>query len=360
MADTQALQAAVDTADLIHLAPNAEYVVASVDFHEGITIDGHGSTVRRPANAPNWTRTFTNENRLPPASADDRAPIRLRNMTIDGNLVEQGPWQGYELEQAMLVSISGNPGGPGRQPFLTENVKVINSPSDGLHLNRNVRATLVNTEGVDCFRGGITVTGGHTIVEIVGYTGSGDVCGAHLDIEIDSAGYGGSKTITVNGTDVADLTPIGVGKSTQISAYGDSRITFTRMTALSGLYVYNREGVTQFIDSEIHVSSAPYTGQMLMPGRTTFRDTTMVVHGHGDEPGTVYGHQITWYPSGWDTHPGVVTYDNVTWEAVGFAPGDVLDAAVRTDSASTDQAARVVVVGGDLGPFARTVAWQTT
>ena len=55
-----------------------------------------------------------------------------------------------------------------------------------------MEARFSDCAAVDCFRGGITVTGGHSVVQVSNFVGQGETHRSGLQWEIDGAGFGGS------------------------------------------------------------------------------------------------------------------------------------------------------------------------
>ena len=193
--DTDALQAAVDAVrdaggGTVRLRADAVYLVSSVDIQHGLTIDGQGARIVRPARHTNGVRTLTTQNRPARTAEDHASPIVLRDLTVDGNIQEQGEFRAYEQEQSSLIFLNGQRDTPYRQVVRISDVTVMDSVSDGIHLWTNTEASITDLRGVDCFRGGLTITGGDNLVRVDGYRGSGEFTGAHIDIELDTLSNG--------------------------------------------------------------------------------------------------------------------------------------------------------------------------
>lgn len=119
----------------------------------------------------------------------------IDGFTFDGNMSNMNwTYNTYNQEQGsslLLQGAGGNGGGSVdvRGKFLVRNLNFINSVSDGLHIVQNSDVILGGgLTAKDCFRGGLVMTGGNSIV-----VGGGMVSNnARFDMEVDSGGYGGS------------------------------------------------------------------------------------------------------------------------------------------------------------------------
>lgn len=193
--DTDALQAAIDAVrdagvGTVALREGAVYLVSSVDIQHGLTLEGNGARILRPPSHANGVRTLTTQHRPAQTAEEHARAIVLRNLTVDGAIQEQGAFREYEQEQSSLIFLNGQKDGPYRQVVRISDVTVRNSVSDGIHLWTATEATITDLRGVDCFRGGLTITGGDNLVRLDGYRGSGEFTGAHIDIELDTLSNG--------------------------------------------------------------------------------------------------------------------------------------------------------------------------
>lgn len=144
-----------------------------------------------------WWRIFQVDTASFTTLADISHRIRLENFILDGNMNESNwTWNTYSQEQASCIllsgrndiSINGVTEEWMRARFHLQNVKCQNSVSDGLHINRNVDLTFSNLEFEHCFRGGLTMTGGNSIIKGDSVT----AFDARIDLEVDGGGIGGS------------------------------------------------------------------------------------------------------------------------------------------------------------------------
>lgn len=204
--DTAAIQAAVNAAGLVRgtvLIPPGTYVVTSVILKPGIRVSGYGATLFRPANTPNWTRMLT----VPESGtgswggATDSAPLVIEGLTLDGNSANQGTYRNYAQEQSHLIFLSADGAQAGRLRATLRDLVLKNSVADGVQIYRNVDAQIVDCRADDCFRGGVVVGGGYTIVQVQNLITTGNTDRTGIDIEPDGAGYGNTLAtrITLDG-----------------------------------------------------------------------------------------------------------------------------------------------------------------
>ena len=279
--DTAAVQAAVDAAHAagggtVAFRPGATYLVTQVDVMAGITLDGNGATVRRPDKTPNkFTRTFTTSNRLWVSDADS-PPLVVRDLTLDGNRQNQGPYDKYELEHASLLFFMGAEGAAakrGRLRAVVENCTFKDSPADGAQVFTNVDARFSNCAAVDCFRGGITVTGGHSIVQISNFVGQGQTHRSGLQWEIDGAGFGESfaNESTVDGAVIDGDFDLGL-------APGSTVLVDNVICRKPLFYVYAPASKVSVSNSSFAVGQQTgFDNRIVHPGDVTFSNCSFTV-----------------------------------------------------------------------------------
>lgn len=288
--DTDAVQAAVDAVrdagiGTVALRAGATYLVSSVEIQHGLTIDGHGARILRPAHHENGVRTLTTQHRPARTAAQHAQPIVLRNLTVDGRIREQGAFRDYEQEQSSLIFLNGRRNSPHRQVVRISDVSVVDSVSDGIHLWTNTDATITGLTGVDCFRGGLTITGGGNRVRMDGYRGSGELTGAHIDIELDTLSNGRfhgdfefRDAIVEDGPD---------NRPTDIECGDGGRARIESCAFRSGFTMMGLGGTIEVLDTELHGKDG---SEGVVP-RTVHRgdDVTFLrceIHAHGTRVGT--------------------------------------------------------------------------
>lgn len=195
--DTERIQAAIDDASAagggtVVLAPGGSYTITSLDLPAGIILELNGSTLTLAGSQPNFTRMITTQNVLWDQSYDSPLTV-IRNGVLNGNRANQGTYTGYELEQQAPIFLSADTTSAGRLRVLLFNLVVEESTGDGVHVRNNVAVQMEGIRTRNCFRGGITVTGGYSNVQIADWTGGGDVHPYSLNVEVDGTGYGGSQ-----------------------------------------------------------------------------------------------------------------------------------------------------------------------
>ena len=202
--DTVAIQAAVDDVFQkgggstgkggVLVFPEGTYMVTRVDIRDNITYEGYGATIKRPANQPQWTRTFSNaekSNYLYSSSVDSK-PLIIKGLTFDGNSQNQGAYQHYELEHSDLLFLMADRAKAGRVKVVVEDSYFKNSVSDGISVYNSVDITAYNCTAENDFRGGFTLTGGYTIAHVKNFTAGGKVDATGIDEEVDGLGYNNS------------------------------------------------------------------------------------------------------------------------------------------------------------------------
>lgn len=194
--DTEAIQAAVDAAvaqgggEVLFLP--GTYEISSVDVEAGLILEGKGTVLHKVEQAGKWARTFTTQNALWAEIGDSR-PLVFRGLSFDGNRQNQGPYRAYELEQQHAIFLAAD--GPGRLVAMVEDCHFRDGVADAISVYTNVSATISRCSATDVFRGGITVTGGNTTVQVTDFRSGGEVHATGVDVEVDGLGYGGSKQV---------------------------------------------------------------------------------------------------------------------------------------------------------------------
>lgn len=176
--------------------PNKIYRAHLIKLKPFVDLNLNGSTIKKTdytgadENVPKWWRILVPDF---PAFSDARSKshrIVIKNGKLDGNyLGTNWTWNTYNQEQASLIYLSTQnqymTDKNDRCKFLIENMKLNENCSDGLHIGTNVDVLIRNIEAFDCFRGGLTITGGNSIIAGVGFDG----ISARIDTEIDVPGF---------------------------------------------------------------------------------------------------------------------------------------------------------------------------
>ena len=184
---------------LLQLKANKVYVVHNIELKAGVSlacVNGFARLLREPnslgesESTMTWRRIIQTAPSSWVTDSDFECRVFIRNIIFDGNYNNVGWTFGtYNQEQASCLTLYGRTTVDAawkRPRFDLSNLLFVNSVSDGLHVVNDVDVTFNNLYAERCFRGGLVITGGNSIVHGVGMV-SND---ARTDIEIDSRGFG--------------------------------------------------------------------------------------------------------------------------------------------------------------------------
>jgi hypothetical protein len=267
-----AVDAAVDAGRGIVLIPPGTYVVKQVFLAPGITISGYGATLLRPANQPNWTRTLSvPENpHNPPINAPgvwggpkDSDPLVIRGLTLDGNSLNQGH-DGYNLQQSHLLFLSASPSQAGRLRVTLEDVVFRNVVADGVNVFTNVDVQIVNCRADDCWRGGVNVTGGYSVVQVQNLITTGNVHRTGVDVEVDGFGYGNTEKVDL----IFDGLLLDADFDVALSQ--GSTLVATNVIGGSGLYLEAPDSTVRIANSRFRIGASD--GKIVYPSDVTFEN----------------------------------------------------------------------------------------
>lgn len=291
--DTAAIQRAVDAALAVGgevFFPEGTYLVVTVHLSPGIALVGESATIRRPATkGQDWLRTFTTEEAAW-SSRTDSPPLVIRGLTFDGNRVEQGPYDRYQLEHAHLLYLKAANDSPGRLVADVSDCRFVDGVADGIAVSTNVLATIARCEAVNVFRGGFVLTGGGSEVTVTDFVTRGDVDRTGIDIEIDHPGHGGSfaskvimKRVRIHDGD------FDVAMRDGGYFYGED-IQVDRPP----VYLAAPDAVIRIVRSTFHVGAESMDGvpgipnRVVYPGDVEFRDCTFIADPDGaSDPATI-------------------------------------------------------------------------
>jgi hypothetical protein len=271
--DTQAIQKAIDTVSsqgggVIVFSPG-KYLVSSVKLKDNITYSGYGATIKRPDNQNKTTRTFVAEY----AGEGNSKPLIVQGLTFDGNSQNQGSYRDYELEQAHLIFLEGNPNFPGKLQAFIEDTTFKNGVADGIAVYTNVDAKVDNVEAVDVFRGGFVLTGGNSSAEVHDLTTRGKIDDTGIDIEVDGRGFGDTLKVDVK---LENLNLI--NGDFDIAVEEGSIVTGNNIFADSPFFLFGLDSTMKFTNSQFKVGAADgLTNRIVFPNDLTFENSKFFV-----------------------------------------------------------------------------------
>lgn len=210
--DTLAMQICFDFAAKNHCSNSLRgttYKCFGLILPAGSILNGNNATLVKPdlSAAPynmsvadmKWIRML----KVSHHGANDSDLTIIKDLNINSNCWEM--WDvsdGYAQEQASSLICFGDNNAGGRLRVYIENCTFADCPSDGIHIVNDVEAFIVNCKSTDCFRGGLTITGGNTDVTVNGFECNSPTVNDGIDIEIDSPGYNKSFAINVSLTNI--------------------------------------------------------------------------------------------------------------------------------------------------------------
>ncbi len=297
--DTAAIQKAIDqageTGGTLHFPPGT-YVVTSVGLRPGVRYLGYGATILRPPNQGKWVRTFNAAKVGYLYHGEEDSPVlTIEGLSFDGNRAAQGEYRKYQLEQAHLIFLSAGRESPGRLRARVLNCHFQENVADALSLYTNVDVQVSNCSARDCFRGGITITGGNSRIQIANFTAQGKVHPTGIDVEVDGAGFSGTKRIelSINGMNLPD-------GDFDIGVSDGSVVLGSNIQARAPFYLYAADSSVRISNSRFGVGEfSGYGNRIVRPGNVVFQNCQFEVDGtSGDEPGRWAAIHVYWNVSG--------------------------------------------------------------
>lgn len=348
--DTAAIQAAVNAAAPGRgtvLIPPGTYIVTSITLAAGITIEGYGATLKRPPNQGKWLRTLDAPQTGPGSfSSDSDSPLlTVRGLTIDGNSANQGSYRGLELEHAHLIFLAANPAKAGRLRVCLEDLVLRNSVADGVHAFNNVDLQVVNCRADDCFRGGLNVTGGYTVVQVQNLITTGRVDRTGIDVEIEHAtGFGGSTTVDIT------LNGLILDGDFDVAVYEGSRVVATEVVSGTGFSLYAEDSMVRISDSTFRIGNLSMAKRIVYPHDVTFQNCVFEV---STEVTSVEGvdsacANVYWYTADGPKGGQRLRFLDCDFRVAAGVPSglDLVAILVRPDELPLDN--RLIVEGGSI------------
>ena len=177
--------------------PKGDYLLSQVNIPSGIHFYGErGSWIRKIPKSGKYSRMFTTQHRYHSGKKDSK-PIVFEDLNFDGNREKQGAYKKYELEHQAMLFLSADHKFSGRLKVKIEDCHFKEGVGDAISIHRNVDAVINNCSAHNVFRGGITITGGHTKVNVNDFNATGGVHPTGIDVEVDGKSYNGSYAVDV-------------------------------------------------------------------------------------------------------------------------------------------------------------------
>lgn len=323
--DTEAIQAALnrarDSGAGVVVFPPRTFLVTQLRTTGGVTLEGYGATLKRPANQDKWARLLTGNY----SGTADSAPLVIKGVTMDGNSANQGAYQNWELEQQHLVFLMAQADSPGRLRAFVEDCTFINGVADGISVYTNTDATVWHCQATDVFRGGFVLTGGNTKAQVCDVTTGkgprGDDTG--IDIEVDGDGYQGSFLVDIR-LDHLNL----VDGDFDIAVRAGSTVVADRVVAQAPFYLYMPGSSVNITRSTLGMGVADgYMNRIVCPHDLRIADSEVfVTRKVSSEGGDTFTAADLWWShdacGGTQTGQRVL-FTNVTFRAdSAFQPSD--------------------------------------
>ncbi|MBL8659194.1 MAG: hypothetical protein JNM75_05515 [Rhodospirillales bacterium] len=273
--DRAAIQTTIDRISALGggviLFPPGEYLVSdAVHLRENLTLVGYGATTTRLPHQGKWEVTFDmttwSQNR-------DTLPIVLQGLRMDGNSQNQGPYQDHELQQAHLLFLFVR--GPGRVQALIEDMTFQNGTGDGVSAATNVDLKMCHIRMHNVFRGGLTISGGHTSAYVFDFEGDGSVDATGMDIEPEGSNPPVDLVMERIRFRNGDF-DLALGKEGE---FRQSSFTGRDIVSLAGRFdMHTRFAKVRISDSEFHVGveGTSIENRIFQPGDVVFDHVTFV------------------------------------------------------------------------------------
>lgn len=192
--DTTTLQAALTagiTLGKAVLFPAGTYITDTLSVKYGQTLVGiSGATLKLKNGLGNWHPVLSTESYKWSATSptEDSPILSISGLTIDGNQANQGAYTGYENQQSSGIFLWGtddNTFGTPRLRTVIDNCVIKNTCGDGVNVWKSIDVVITNSYFWNCFRGGVTMTSGNSVVKIDSITCGGDLWSSYLDFELE-------------------------------------------------------------------------------------------------------------------------------------------------------------------------------
>jgi len=323
--DTVAIQAAVNTAGTNGAVldfPAGTYIVSIVKVQPGVTfrtkLGDARAVIKTKPDSKKFTRCFTTTfNRY--FGSIDSAPLIFSNLEFDGNLVNQGSYQNYELEHQAAIFAMADKESPGRLVLIVENCDFHDGAADAIGVSDNVYATITNCTAFEYFRGGITCGSGGTEINIYDFKSGGVSNRAGLQIEVDSAGYNGNLDVDITASNIDLDGGFDLGFKDGGSFVG------TNIILRRGPFFVYAKGATVRISDSVFSAGSPNRSHIFYPNDVEFDNCRFIASREPDDTASDYSPVRIYFSlasSGISSNQ-ICAFRNCSWEIGGdFQSGD--------------------------------------
>ena len=222
--DTVAIQSAIDIlkaagGGALEFVRGKTYMTGSLSIFAGLHIRLNGATVKMLAGQAEFSRIFRNSgvSGYQYTGSVDSNPFIVEGGILDCNRANQGAYTGYELEHQAAVAVSAASNSTGKFVVKLRDLIIKESAGDGVNIAYNCKISFENVHTWNCFRGGITVSGGGHSVAINKCSSGGDVHdfainveptatpGTELDLFIDDFSIGSGFDVSLENTTAGNV-----------------------------------------------------------------------------------------------------------------------------------------------------------
>lgn len=268
--DTAAIQRALDTAkhgQVVEL-PAGTYAITMLNVKAGTTIEGHNATLLCLPGRPKFSRMITTYKAgYTYSGLSDSPQLRITGITFDGNRDNMGPYTHYQQEQNAELFLGADPHSPGRLNAWIEDCVFKDSVADGINVYTNTYVQVYHCQMVNCFRGGVTATGGDSTIKM-SYVDTSGTTSLGFHGEVEGTGYTG-KGITV------ELSHVRCYDAIHLGLLAGSHVLCTDCDFRGYFTGTMTESTATFQNCDFHSSGyAPdgSAGYLINPGNTTFNN----------------------------------------------------------------------------------------
>jgi hypothetical protein len=246
-----ALQATLDRAGklgraVVVMAPG-DYDISSVNLSPGTTLSAYGVRWHRPALSAATTVSL----RVQHAGAEPSPPTLVEGLTIDGRREEQGPYREHQLDDAHLVTLSGDSNQGGTLRATLERVALTSGTSSGLFVGPDSEVTVCHLGASELWRDALTLYGGETVLRVRDLDATATQ-GTGLWLGARKPAFGGSYRVDVEVEDVH----AGAG-DVEIEVSDASRVSLRRLTMTEPTFRLDAHGGSVRIEDSVLALAPP-------------------------------------------------------------------------------------------------------